>query len=108
VLRKDQRDDVSSSLIRQREDRSYPADPGNTRQHALVRSAPITGCLAEKEVNLVIIRDVGVCDGMGGNKLALFGDKREKSGSALIYFCDANPPIILLYSEESEEAYQQS
>lgn len=76
---------MSSSLIRQRDDRSYLADPGDTRQHALVRSAPITGCLMEKEVNLVIVRVVGVRDGMGGNKLALCGDKREKSWSALIY-----------------------
>lgn len=62
---------MSLSLIRQREDRTYPADPGDTRQHALVSSAPITGCLTEKEVNLVIVRVVGVCDGMRGNKLAL-------------------------------------
>lgn len=78
MLWKDQRDEVSLSLIRQREDRTYPADPGDARQHALVCSAPITGCLTEKEVNLVIVRVVGVRDGMGRNKLALCGQEREK------------------------------
>ncbi|TRY76090.1 hypothetical protein DNTS_025512, partial [Danionella cerebrum] len=61
------------------EDRPYPADSSHTRQHTLVSCAPITGCLTEKEINLVIVRIVGVRDGMGGNKLALcWKEKREK------------------------------
>jgi len=76
--------------IRQREDRTYPADSGDTRHHSLVCSAPITGSLTEKEVNLVIVRVVGVRDGMGGNKLALCGRER-KAGQ--LDLCDTNPTI---------------
>lgn len=64
---------------------TYPADAGDARQNAFVLCASITGRLSEEEVNLVVVRVVGVCDGMGSNKLALCGDAREKSWLALIY-----------------------